>query len=394
MSESAGMYIAQSTQAVQKQVLPDEKETYHRLTQIGGGSYGRVYKAQHKLTGQIVAIKNVVIYSQNRYSVNQVARELSILPYVRHENVMRLLNICKGEQYLQHRTISLVCEFVEHDLAALMINRINLSLRGKKNVMMQLLGGLCFIHSKNIIHRDLKPANILVTQTGIVKIADFGLARHCKTSARQMEDEPNSYTPNVVTIHYRPPEILLGDTNYGKAVDMWSMGCIFGALLGNSQGSILPGRNEQHQLELISNMCGSITPEVWPDVVRLRLYNQLNLPQTDPRKIPSYMDVFKDSKALDLFDKLMVLDPKRRLTVSEARCHEFFTSDPVAVDLKPSSSKLKTCQYVSPEVDGLAVRQPNSRPSISINDLIRARGHIVEEVVIHRVDPDDDEDLY
>jgi len=125
----------------------------------------------------------------------------------------------------------------------------------------------------------MKAANILITKTGVLKLADFGLARAFSIS----KGAPNRYTNRVVTLWYRPPELLLGERNYGPAIDMWGAGCIMAEMWTRSP--IMQGSTEQHQLTLISQLCGSINPVVWPGVENLELYKSIQLPQEQKRKV-------------------------------------------------------------------------------------------------------------
>lgn len=142
-------------------------------------------------------------------------REIRILQLLKHENVVNLLEICrtKANKNNSYRsTFYLVFDFCEHDLAGLLSNmNVKFSLGEVKKVLQQLLNGLYYIHSNKILHRDMKAANVLITKNGVLKLADFGLARAFSVSKSGV---PNRYTNRVVTLWYRPPELLLGDRNY------------------------------------------------------------------------------------------------------------------------------------------------------------------------------------
>ena len=140
-----------------------------------------------------------------------------------HDNIVNLIEICRT--YNRHKTtFYLVFDFCEHDLAGLLSNfNVKFTLQEIKKVMQQMFEGLYFIHTNKIIHRDMKAANILITKQGILKLADFGLARAISINK---QNQPNRYTNRGVTLWYRPPELLLGERNYGPAVDMWGAGCI------------------------------------------------------------------------------------------------------------------------------------------------------------------------
>lgn len=126
----------------------------------------------------------------------------------------------------------------------------------------------------------MKSANVLMTKTGTLKIADFGLARAISANKT---GHPNRYTNRVVTRWYRPPELLLGARNYGTPVDLWGAGCIMAEMWTRSP--ILQGNTEQHQLILISQLCGSITTEIWPGVQHLDLFKNMDLPKGQRRKV-------------------------------------------------------------------------------------------------------------
>ena len=153
-------------------------------------------------------------------------REIKILQLLKHENVINLIEICrtKANSIKYKATFYLVFDFCEHDLAGLLSNvNVKFSMGEIKKVMQQLLNSLFFIHSQKILHRDMKAANILITKNGVLKLADFGLARAISTSK---SGQGNRYTNRVVTLWYRPPELLLDERNYGSPVDLWGAGCI------------------------------------------------------------------------------------------------------------------------------------------------------------------------
>ena len=227
-------------------------------------------------------------------------------------------------------SIYLVFEFCEHDLAGLLSNgNVKFSLGEIKGVIKQLLNGLYYIHSNKVLHRDMKAANILITKSGNLKLADFGLAR---AFSLPKPGGSNRYTNRVVTLWYRPPELLLGERNYGPAIDLWGAGCIMAEMWTRSP--IMQGNSEQHQLTLISHLCGSITPEAWKDVDKLDMYHKLELPQGQKRKVKERLRSYvKDQYALDLIEKLLCLDPKQRVKSDEALDHDFFWSDPMPGNL-------------------------------------------------------------
>ena len=214
------------------------------------------------------------------------SREIRILQLLNHDNIVNLIEICRT--YNRHKTtFYLVFDFCEHDLAGLLSNfNVKFTLQEIKKVMQQMFEGLYFIHTNKIIHRDMKAANILITKQGILKLADFGLARAISINK---QNQPNRYTNRVVTLWYRPPELLLGERNYGPAVDMWGAGCIMAEMWTRSPimqvlvlaqiwlpvNVSLQGNTEQHQLTLIAQLCGAINEEVCPNIFLLHIPSRI-----------------------------------------------------------------------------------------------------------------------
>lgn len=311
----------------------DDILKYEKVFKIGQGTFGEVFKAKHKQTKKFVALKKVLMENEKEGFPITALREIRILQLLKHENVVNLIEICRTKASLSNEykaTFYLVFDFCEHDLAGLLSNvNVKFSPGEIKKVMQQLLNGLYFIHSNKILHRDMKAANILITKNGVLKLADFGLAR---AFSAPKKDAPNRYTNRVVTLWYRPPELLLGERNYGPAVDMWGAGCIMAELW--TRTPIMQGSTEQSQLTLIGQLCGSITTKVWQNVERLDLYHKMGLPKDQKRKVRQRLSMYiKDSTALDLVDKLLTLDPAERIDADNALNHDFFWTDPMPCDL-------------------------------------------------------------
>lgn len=199
-------------------------DKFSKIEKIGEGTYGIVYKAKHKLTGEIVALKRIRLDADSEGVPSTALREISLLKELNHPNVVQLMEVVHVDKILY-----LVFEYLHQDLKKFMetINGdIPISL--VKSYLHQLLKGIEYCHTNRILHRDLKPQNLLIDRYGRIKLADFGLARSFGLPTR-------SFTHEVVTLWYRAPEILLGSKLYTASVDVWSLGCIFAEMVINKK---------------------------------------------------------------------------------------------------------------------------------------------------------------
>ena len=324
-------------------VLYDEDETprfpmhnvdemYEKLAKVGQGTYGEVFKAKNKSTGKVVALKRLLAENGKQGFPLTNLREIIVLKSAKHENVVNLMEICRTKPLKGSLkvNVSLIMEFCEYDLEKLLLKR-EISLMGGeiKNLMQQLLAGVSYLHGKGIMHRDMKPSNILLNKQGVLKLADFGLSR-CKN--KDTDGSSPRYTNLVVTLWYRPPELLLGERNYGPAVDMWGVGCVMAQMY--TRAAILPGNTEVQQLRLITDLCGSITPTVWPGVTQLPVYNAMRTEKNKARRIRiNLRGLIRERDALDLIDKLLRLNPVARYDANTSLDHVYFRSHPQICDL-------------------------------------------------------------
>ncbi|CAI5459685.1 unnamed protein product [Closterium sp. Yama58-4] len=303
--------------------VPRRADSFEKLDKIGQGTYSNVYKARDLESGRLVALKKVRFDNLEPESVRFMAREIEVLRRLDHPNVIRLEGLVTSRMSC---SLYLVFEYMEHDLAGLAAcPGISFTEAQVKCYMQQLMAGLEHCHTHGVLHRDIKGSNLLLDNTGSLKIADFGLA----TFYRPEQNVP--LTSRVVTLWYRPPELLLGATTYGVGVDLWSSGCILAELLAGKP--IMPGRTEVEQLHKIFKLCGSPSEEYWR---RSKLPHATIFKPTQPYK-RALRDVFKDfpSTALNLLDVLLSIEPADRGSATSALAHEFFTTKPLPCD--PSS---------------------------------------------------------
>ncbi|KAK7333760.1 hypothetical protein VNO80_30537 [Phaseolus coccineus] len=312
-------------------------DCFEKLEQIGEGTYGQVYMAREIKTGEIVALKKIRMDNEREGFPITAIREIKILKKLHHENVIKLKEIVTSpgpEKDEQGRPdgnkykggIYMVFEYMDHDLTGLADRPgMRFTVPQIKCYMRQLLTGLHYCHVNQVLHRDIKGSNLLIDNEGNLKLADFGLAR-------SFSNEHNANLTNrVITLWYRPPELLLGTTRYGPAVDMWSVGCIFAELLHGKP--IFPGKDEPEQLNKIFELCGAPDEVNWPGVSKTPWYNQFKPTRPMKRRLREVFRHF-DRHALELLEKMLTLDPAQRITAKDALDGEYFWTDPLPCDPK------------------------------------------------------------
>ncbi|KAK9321992.1 kinase-like domain-containing protein [Lipomyces orientalis] len=312
------------------------KQEYEEQGKLGEGTFGEVYKARHRRTGRLVALKKILMHNEKEGFPITAIREIRILKQLSHKNVIPLLEMSIERAVWDKNTkrrgqIYMVTPYMDHDLAGLLENpQVSFSVAQIKCYMIQLLKGTKYLHDNRILHRDMKAANLLIDNRGILKIADFGLARKFD------EDPPvagtkgtgparREYTNCVVTRWYRPPELLLGERRYTSAIDLWGVGCIFGEMYKHKP--ILAGNSDLDQIRRIFQLCGSPNQETmpgWdrlPDAGAIRMHNF-------PRTLESEYDEL-GTQGVMLLSDLLTLDPLRRITAVTALSHPYWTTKPL-----------------------------------------------------------------
>lgn len=286
-------------------------EDYEKIEKVGEGTYGVVYKARHKKSNKIVALKKIRLENEDEGVPSTAMREISILKELRHPNVVYLRDV-----HLTESRLYLVFEFLSMDLKRYLDNLPEEEFIDKmllKSYLYQILEALLFCHKRRVIHRDLKPQNLLIDSNGVIKLADFGLARAFIIPVRP-------YTHEVVTLWYRAPEVLLGCPRYATPVDMWSVGCIFAEMA--TKRPLFHGDSEIDQLFRIFRTMGTPTEENWPGVTSLKAYK--NTFPCWKRNVCRALVPQLDDTGLDLLEKMLIYDPHKRLNAKSAVLHSYF----------------------------------------------------------------------
>ncbi|XP_029974000.1 mitogen-activated protein kinase 14A isoform X1 [Salarias fasciatus] len=288
-------------------------ERYQNLAPVGSGAYGSVCSAFDVKTGLKVAVKKLSRPFQSIVHAKRTYRELRLLKHMKHENVIGLLDVFTPATSLMEFTdVYLVTHLMGADLNNI-VKCQKLTDDHVQFLIYQILRGLKYIHSADIIHRDLKPSNLAVNEDCELKILDFGLARHT-------DDEMTGY---VATRWYRAPEIMLNWMHYNMTVDIWSVGCIMAELLTGK--TLFPGSDHIDQLKLIMKLVGIPGPELLMKISSESARNYISsLPQMPKR---DFTDVFlgANPQAVDLLEKMLVLDTDKRITAAEALAHPYFS---------------------------------------------------------------------
>lgn len=279
---------------------------------LGEGTYGVVYKAKCTSTGRLVAMKKMKLDSEEDGVPSTALREIALLKDLSHMNVVELLDV-----FCSFKKMTLVFEFLENDLKKYMRSRgRHLESPQIKSFCYQLCKGVEYCHANRILHRDLKPQNLLIDSQLVLKIADFGLARAYTLPIPK-------YTHEVVTVWYRPLEILLGSPLYSVPVDMWGVGCILAEMATGSP--LFCGDSEIDTVFKIFQKLGTPTIEQWPEVAKLPDFKP-----SFPKWKPKGWENIRNTKAqlgqvgIDLLGSFMDYDPSKRLSARLALQHAYF----------------------------------------------------------------------
>jgi len=307
-------------------------KVFQKKCQVGQGTYGSVFMGADKVNGDIVALKRInTEQEENGFPITAI-REVKILKALKHTNIVKLREIVTSKEKDEiPKNVFMVFEYLEYDLTGILETpEIRFTQDHIKSWSQQLLSGVHYMHTNKIIHRDLKASNLLINKRGELKIADWGLAR-------SWNEEMKRLTNRVITLWYRPPELLLGSIEYDTKIDMWSVGCIIAEMFRRS--GFLKGANEAVQLDLIFKNAGHPTQEAWPNIhLNCPLWKNFEkeaLENPLPRRIrdalknhlphPSWMT----EMAKDLIDNMMIMNPADRWSAFQALDADYFFEDPI-----------------------------------------------------------------
>ena len=292
-------------------------ERFKKECKLGKGTYGVVYKAFDKKTGQYVALKKILVHGDEEGVPATSIREIALLKEVsKHRNIVKLTDVIN-----ENHKLYLAFEMLDKDLKGFMNSTPGMIPKDLvKSYNYQLLLGISFCHIHRVMHRDLKPQNLLIDKNGLLKIADFGLARAFSIPLPV-------YTHEVVTLWYRAPEVLLGQKKYSTPIDMWSIGCIFAEMI--TKRPLFPGDSEIDQLYKIFQLMGTPNNENWPNVAELPEYRP-TFPRWKAKSLVEAMTVDNsvqvEKEGIDLLAQMLIYDPSKRLSAKKALEHPYFSS--------------------------------------------------------------------
>ncbi|XP_054567691.1 cyclin-dependent kinase 18 [Eptesicus fuscus] len=322
-------------------------ETYVKLDKLGEGTYATVFKGRSKLTENLVALKEIRLEHEEGAPCTAI-REVSLLKNLKHANIVTLHDLIHTE-----RSLTLVFEYLDSDLKQYLDHCGNLmSMHNVKIFMFQLLRGLAYCHRRKILHRDLKPQNLLINERGELKLADFGLARAKSVPTK-------TYSNEVVTLWYRPPDVLLGSTEYSTPIDMWGVGCIHYEMATGRP--LFPGSTVKEELHLIFRLLGTPTEETWPGVMGQSEFRAYNFPRYLPQPLISHVPRL-DSEGIHLLTSLLLYESKSRISAEAALNHPYFRSLGERVHQLQDTASIFSLKEIQLQKDpgcrGLAFQQP------------------------------------
>ncbi|RYN88941.1 Negative regulator of the PHO system [Alternaria tenuissima] len=317
--------------------------SFQQLEKLGEGTYATVFKGRNRQTGELVALKEIHLDSEEG-TPSTAIREISLMKELRHENIVLLHDVIHTENKLM-----LVFEFMDKDLKRYMDSRGD---RGAldpatiKSFMYQLLKGIAFCHEARVLHRDLKPQNLLINNRGQLKLADFGLARAFGIPV-------NTFSNEVVTLWYRAPDVLLGSRTYNTSIDIWSAGCIMAEMYTGRP--LFPGTTNEDQVQKIFRLMGTPSERSWPGISQLPEYKN-NFPVYHTQDLRLILPQV-DQVGLSLLNCMLQLRPEMRISAANALQHPWFNDLPQRQQEIAQMQAQAQAQAQQPQMGGYQVPQ-------------------------------------
>ncbi|KAL3660153.1 hypothetical protein V7S43_014686 [Phytophthora oleae] len=293
----------------------DVPKRYQMIKAVGQGAYGCVIAASDTETGQALAIKNIPNAFNDLIDAKRILREIRLMRHLNHPNLVNLLDLLRPPTLQEFNDVYIVTDLMETDLHRVIHSNQSISDDHVQYFLYQMLVAINYVHSAEVLHRDLKPSNILVNSDCDLKLCDFGLARG-------IQGMDSGLTEYVVTRWYRAPELLLS-SKYDKQMDVWAIGCILAEMLGRRP--LFPGHDYLHQLKIIMDVVGSPSEDSM-DFITNPKAKRFILRQPKKPKVPlSTVYPRATPQCLDLLEKMLVFDPRKRITIQEALDHPYLS---------------------------------------------------------------------
>jgi len=349
-------------------------ERYEFIKQIGIGSYSTVCSCYDKKENRNVAIKKITNAFDDKNDARRVLREIKMLRFFDHDNLITLLEVPKPSNSTTYNDIYIITDLMETDLHRVIYSRQELTDDHIQYFIFQILRGTLFLHSANVVHRELKPANILANKNCDLKICDLGLdhgiIKDDDNTVQKLIDNPNlpveisnnmiyddskrELTEKVIARWYRAPEIILNPNDYTKAVDVWSIGCIFAELLGRQP--LFPSDNYLDELQKVISVLGSPSESDLEFIKDEKVKNFVNKLARRTKQSFSVMFPTANPVALDLLGKMLTFSPTKRYNVEQCLSHPYFEGlhDP---EQEPTSESTFNFSFDSPDLTKEQLRQ-------------------------------------
>jgi mitogen-activated protein kinase 1/3 len=349
-------------------------ERYEFIKQIGIGSYSTVCSCYDKKENRNVAIKKITNAFDDKNDARRVLREIKMLRFFDHDNLITLLEVPKPSNSTTYNDIYIITDLMETDLHRVIYSRQELTDDHIQYFIFQILRGTLFLHSANVVHRELKPANILANKNCDLKICDLGLdhgiIKDDDNTVQKLIDNPNlpveisnnmiyddskrELTEKVIARWYRAPEIILNPNDYTKAVDVWSIGCIFAELLGRQP--LFPSDNYLDELQKVISVLGSPSESDLEFITDEKVKNFVNKLARRTKQSFSVMFPTANPVALDLLGKMLTFSPNKRYNVEQCLSHPYFEGlhDP---EQEPTSESTFNFSFDSPDLTKEQLRQ-------------------------------------